>query len=113
MEDPFHPEQDLTTLGLDGYAVATSTVGKRTWQRNGQRFHHLIDPRTGQPAARTARTWALAPTAAHADALSTAFFLMNEADIAALCATHPQLGAALVAPGDELIVHGALGKMCA
>ena len=73
---------------------------------------HLIDPRTGQPATRTERTWALAPTAAQADALSTAFFLMNETDIAALCAVHPQLGAALVAPGDTLSVHGALRKIC-
>lgn len=69
---------------------------------------HLIDPRTGQPAERTARTWALAPTAAQADGLSTGFFLMNEADIAGLCATHPQIGAALVAPEEQLIVYGAL-----
>jgi thiamine biosynthesis lipoprotein ApbE len=52
--------------------------------------------------------WALAPTAAQADALSTAFFVMNEAEIAALCDAHPQLGAALAAPGEDLIVHGAL-----
>lgn len=69
---------------------------------------HLIDPRTGLPAGRTSRVWALAPTAAQADALATAFFLMVEADIAALCAAHPQLGAAVTAPGDELIIHGAL-----
>jgi thiamine biosynthesis lipoprotein len=69
---------------------------------------HLIDPRTGVPAQRTSRVWAFAPSAAQADALSTAFFVMNEAAIAALCDAHPQLGAALVAPGEELIVHGAL-----
>jgi FAD:protein FMN transferase len=69
---------------------------------------HLIDPRTGAPAQRTSRVWAFAPNAAQADALSTAFFVMPEADIAALCETHPHLGAALAAPGEELIVHGAL-----
>ncbi len=69
---------------------------------------HLIDPRTSQPAVRTSRTWAYAPSAAHADALSTAFFVMKEAEIAALCVAHAQLGAALTAPGEELIVHGAL-----
>lgn len=69
---------------------------------------HLIDPRTGQPALRASRVWAYAPSAAQADALSTAFFVMNEAEIAALCTAHPQLGAALTAPGEELIVHGAL-----
>ncbi|MGH7957722.1 MAG: FAD:protein FMN transferase, partial [Opitutaceae bacterium] len=69
---------------------------------------HLVDPRTGQPAHRTSRVWAYAPNAAQADALSTAFFVMNEAEIAALCAAYPQIGASLAAPGEELIVHGAL-----
>jgi thiamine biosynthesis lipoprotein len=69
---------------------------------------HLVDPRTGRPALRTTRVWALAPGAAQADALSTAFFVMNEAEIAALCAAHPQLGAAIAGADEELLVHGAL-----
>jgi FAD:protein FMN transferase len=69
---------------------------------------HVIDPRTGAAAPRLNRTWALAPSAAQSDALSTAFFVMNEAEIAAFCAEHPNIGAAVVAPGDDLIVHGAL-----
>ncbi|MDO8539192.1 MAG: FAD:protein FMN transferase [Opitutaceae bacterium] len=74
---------------------------------------HLIDPRTGSPAARVTRTWALAPTAAQSDALSTAFFIMTEAEIAGLCSAHRAIGAALVAPGDKLIVHGALRDLVA
>ena len=72
---------------------------------------HLIDPRTRAPATRTTRTWALAPGAAHSDALSTAFFIMTEADIAAICLEHPTLGAALAAPDEELIVHGVLREL--
>jgi hypothetical protein len=34
--------------------------------------------------------------------------VMNETDIAALCAAHPQLGAALTGPGERLTVYGAL-----
>lgn len=51
LEDPFHPEQDLQTLALADCAVATSSIGKRRWRRNGQGFHHLIDPRTGTSSA--------------------------------------------------------------
>jgi thiamine biosynthesis lipoprotein len=69
---------------------------------------HLINPRTGQPAPRTTRAWALAPTAAMADALSTAFFVQTEAEISALCAAHPEIGAALTGANEELSVHGAL-----
>lgn len=83
---------------------ATSLSGSGTAVKG----EHLIDPRAGAPATRTMRTWALAPTAAQADALSTAFFVMTEPEIAALCAAHPQLGAAVTGPGGALSCHGAL-----
>ena len=41
----------LVRLGLGGGAVATSTTLRRTWDLGGQRYHHLIDPATGVPAA--------------------------------------------------------------
>ncbi len=50
VQDPFHPDQNLMILALDDCAIATSTIGKRHWQRNGHSFHHLIDPRTGTSA---------------------------------------------------------------
>jgi len=37
-------------VGLHHGAVATSSSGLRSWQLNGQRMHHLIDPRTGAPS---------------------------------------------------------------
>ncbi len=74
---------------------------------------HLIDARTGRPAERTRRTWALAPTAARADALSTAFFLMEETAVAGLCSTHPSIGAALVREDGTLAIFGALSGQTA
>jgi len=47
---PFQPEISFATLCLHHRALATSTIAKRQWQRNGQIMHHLIDPRTRQPA---------------------------------------------------------------
>jgi thiamine biosynthesis lipoprotein len=38
-------------LALTEGAIATSTRLKRAWQRDGRTLHHLIDPRTGRPAA--------------------------------------------------------------
>ena len=46
---------------------------------------HITDPHTGLPANRYARTWALAPSAALADALSTAWMSMDEKEVACLC----------------------------
>jgi len=42
---------------------------------------HIIDPRTGAPAQRTNRAWALALSAAESDALSTACMVLDEAMI--------------------------------
>jgi FAD:protein FMN transferase len=42
---------------------------------------HIFDPRTGKPAQRQNRAWALAETAAESDALSTACMVLDEADI--------------------------------
>jgi thiamine biosynthesis lipoprotein len=69
---------------------------------------HLIDPRTGRTATRTRRTWALAPKAAQADALSTAFFLMEEPAVAALCDAHGAIGAALTREDGSLATFGTL-----
>ena len=43
--------------------------------------NHILDPRTGQPAARQDRVWALADTAAESDALSTACMVLREPEL--------------------------------
>jgi len=42
---------------------------------------HIIDPRTGDPAALRSRVWALADSAAESDALSTACMILSETAI--------------------------------
>ncbi|HVU25170.1 MAG TPA: FAD:protein FMN transferase [Opitutus sp.] len=72
---------------------------------------HLVDPRTRAPAARGRRTWALAPTAALSDALSTAFFVLDDTEVAAFCVAHPEIGAALAASGNTLVTYGTLAAL--
>ena len=47
---------------------------------------HILDPRTGQPAQRENRAWALADTAAESDALSTAAMVLDKSEINAAVA---------------------------
>lgn len=47
---------------------------------------HIMDPRTLRPVpVKESRSYALAPSAALSDALSTAFMILSEAEVAALC----------------------------
>jgi thiamine biosynthesis lipoprotein len=50
IEDPLHPAVDLTTIRADPGAVATSAVTKRVWKQGEKERHHLIDPRSREPA---------------------------------------------------------------
>jgi len=67
---------------------------------------HLRDPRTGGAAQRRNRVWAFAPGGAMADALSTAFFVMDDAGIVACCARQPDLGAAIADEDGTLRLIG-------
>lgn len=64
------------TLELSGGALATSGRDRRTWQRGGRVMHHLIDPRTGGPAASDiVRITVVARDAVDAEVLATSLFL--------------------------------------
>ena len=49
---------------------------------------HILDPRTGAPAALRNRIWACADTAAESDALSTACMILPEAEIRKILMSH-------------------------
>ena len=48
IEDPHEPSREVLRLRLERGALATSSVTTRSW---GEGRHHLIDPRTSEPAA--------------------------------------------------------------
>jgi len=49
--DPFDLERDIATLKVVGGGVATSSSLRRRWRAaDGFDRHHLLDPRTGEPA---------------------------------------------------------------
>jgi len=50
LENPLAPDENLAVLHVLPGAVATSSISKRQWKHNGRFQHHLIDPRSGEPA---------------------------------------------------------------
>jgi len=63
----------------DGAGMATSSTARRTWLRNGQQMHHLVDPVTARPATgRWRSVTALATTCALANTASTAALVKGD-----------------------------------
>ncbi|MFC1636364.1 FAD:protein FMN transferase [Planctomycetota bacterium] len=54
-----------------------------------QKGGHIISPRTGRPIKGKRAAWSAAPDAATADALSTAFMIMESDEIRQYCSLHP------------------------
>ena len=48
--NPENPGEDLAVLGLRQGGVATSGRTQRQWRQGEKQQHHLIDPRSGEPA---------------------------------------------------------------
>ena len=61
-----------------------------------QKGQHIISPRTAEPAEGKLAAWSGAPDAASADALSTAFMIMNADEIEKYCALHPDMRAMVI-----------------
>ena len=80
IRNPSDEEKVLLTVPLQNEAFATSG-GYGTTMDEAGRFTHLFDPRTGVSTPRYRSISVMAATAATADALSTAFSIMDEADI--------------------------------
>lgn len=50
VEDPRGGPDPVAVLGLEDLGCATSSVRVRHWRVNGRAVHHIVDPRTGEPA---------------------------------------------------------------
>ena len=101
IQDPRHTSRFVAKLFLKDVAVVTSGDYERFFEKDGVRYHHLFDPRTGYPSQVSRSVTVLADNAALADALATAAFVLG-----------PEKGLALLAkfPSTAGMIIGADGK---
>jgi thiamine biosynthesis lipoprotein len=79
----------LARLYLGEAALGTSGAGQQFFEAEGRRYGHVIDPRTGWPCEGVLSASVVAPEAAVADALSTAFLVGGPALAQRYCAANP------------------------
>lgn len=75
--NPLVPNKSYGLLPLEKGAVVTSGNYKNFALINGQRYAHIIDPRTGYPTSGILSVTLFAPSAELADALATSVFVMG------------------------------------
>jgi len=102
LRDPDDKNKILAVLPLEDQAVSTSGDYERFFIKDGVRYHHIIDTKTGYPARLCRSVTLLAKDATTTDGLTKGVFIMG-----------PERGMALVErlEGVEAIIIDAQGKM--
>lgn len=81
-----------TVLRVTDIAMATSGNYRNYYYRDGKKYAHTIDPRTGYPVQHSILSaTVLAPTCAVADAYATSFMVLGLDSALAICDRHPEL----------------------
>jgi thiamine biosynthesis lipoprotein len=101
LRHPWQPGRSLARLWLRDRALGTSAATFRHLEHEGRKLGHVLDPRKGWPASGVASASAVAPTAAEADAFSTAFFVGGPELARSVCAARPDVGAVLLPERDD------------
>lgn len=114
IQDP-RGDRDSSLAVISGYSGAVVTSGdyERFFIKDGVRYHHILDPRTGKPARGLVSVTVIAPTAEQADWLATAVFVLGEIKGPALIDSFPQAQCLLITEDDRRIFSAGFKKAVA
>ncbi len=108
VQDPTALERDLMVLTVADRAVATSSTARRRWQRAGRSYHHLIDPRTGQPSdTDVLAATVVADSVARAEVFAKVAVMLSSAEAVEFIERQAAVQAILVLKDGQIRLCGA------
>lgn len=106
VRNPFDRSSLIGILRLaDGMATATSGNYEKFVDIQGEKFSHIMDPRTGRPVRGMAGVTVVTADATRADALSTTLFVLGVKDGAAVLTAPGDIGAIFVPDRQPMEIH--------
>ncbi|MCE7902683.1 MAG: FAD:protein FMN transferase [Gammaproteobacteria bacterium PRO9] len=107
IRDPDVEDRWVTRLALDNEAMSTAGDYERYFDEKGVRYHHIIDPKTGDSARSMRSVTVIGPDATMTDGLDDSVFILGVEDGLALINATPGYEAVLVdAKGDVHFSNG-------
>jgi thiamine biosynthesis lipoprotein len=101
-----HPRAEnafATRLPLVDEAISTSGDYERFFEEDGRRYHHILNPATGEPTETVLSATVIGPDATMTDALSTTVFVLGSERGLALIETLDAYETIIVEPSGRLV----------
>ena len=111
VQHPRAPAQYIAVEDLGLAAIATSGDYEQYFDWEGERYHHLLDPKTGHPARASISATVWAAMALDADILSTAVFVLGPDQGLALVEGLPDVEGFVFFQRDGQLMHRASSGM--
>jgi thiamine biosynthesis lipoprotein len=106
-----HPrlaDEVVTRLPIVDEAISTSGDYERFFEEDGRRYHHIMNPATGEPAQGVVSATVIGPDATMTDGLSTTIFVLGPEKGLALIETLPDYEAVIVDSSGRLSYSSGL-----
>lgn len=103
IDDSLSTNQELqTVLRLTDCAIATSGNYRNYYYKDGVKYAHTIDPRTGYPVQHSLLSaTVIADNCMRADALATAFMVLGVDSAMTYCKLHPEIDGYFIVAADS------------
>ncbi|HTJ81499.1 MAG TPA: FAD:protein FMN transferase [Polyangiaceae bacterium] len=98
-------------MEVEDHAFSTAGDYERAFVKNGKRYHHIIDPRSGYPATASRSVTVWAPNAFVADAIDDAVFILGPKDGAALAEKIDGVGVVVVDKDNKVTISKNLAGL--
>jgi thiamine biosynthesis lipoprotein len=109
IQDPRSPARRIfARVDISDGTFSTSGDYERFFMKDGRRYHHLLDPSTGEPAHGARSVTIVSNTATVADGLSTGVFIMGPDAGMALIERLPDVEGVIVSDKNEVLISSGL-----
>ena len=101
--------QPVISMPIENRSISTSGSYERYFEQDGVRYHHIIDPATGYPARNNLTAVSVfSDSAADADALSTACFVLGYEKAVKLLAELPGSEALFIFDDNNVLITNGI-----
>ena len=109
IRDPRGPrDQSFAVAPVRDRSFSTSGDYERGFVKDGVRYHHILDPRTGEPARASRSVTIMAKDAFTADAWSKVLFILGPKQAMPMVEKLPDFEAVFIDDGNQVIVSSGL-----